>query len=349
MRISDRWFLEDNFRSPVIECLLHEQIELPPGDLSGLFTFYDVNETWPHLSFEQDRHPRAALKYDDELPIFWLLDKHLKGDNGTGREEWILPRLQILVEHGVNFNVTCIRRSKTTTPLYIAMVNLRSCRLANIMIENGAEINWTPFECPIMCSLVLAQWQRPAMDVVRFGLSKGLCPNQWNEDGLTPLILAIKSNCMTAVCSLLNHGADPLLPSQPTDDIFEEYVYETSPLEMACGRGYHYCLLELLWHIDKRALRFTSKIERPLLLACAWGGLNCVQPLLEAHMTGRWLDHDSFFGTHYYYRNPNERRDGDLETNNLLVRALFIACNNSRNDIIMYLVKWIKADNMHYL
>ena len=130
--------------------------------------------------------------------------------------------------------------------------------------------------------------------------------------------------------------ADPFLRSQPTDDLWEEYAYETSPLEMACKKGFHYCLVELLWHIDKRELRHTFKIENPLLLACAWGGLNCVQPLLEAHMMGKRLD-DSFFWSH--------RRENDTATTDLLHRAVYIACNNSRNDIIMYLVKWIMADN----
>ena len=221
------------------------------------------------------------------VTIVQLLDQHLKGTNGTGREEWILPLLlQILVQHGVNFNVTCIRKSKTTTPLYIAMVNLLSCHLANIMIENGADTNYASYDCPIMCSLVKAQLRRPSMDVVRFGLAKGLCPNQWNADGLTPLILAIKANCMTAVCALLSNGANPFFPSQPLDDLFEEYAFNTSPLEMACKRAYNYCLVECLWHIDKTELCHSYKIQGPLLLACAWGGLNCVKPLLEAYDTG---------------------------------------------------------------
>jgi len=356
--ISPEWFNDDDWQTPLIACLIDERTEVSP-DLSSLLSFYDVNEKWPHWSLtHNNRVPWRT--YDDELPVFWLLDKHLSALKGTGgppsTEEWILPRLQILVQHGVDFNVHRRDEEKpypyVTTPLYIAMVHIGSCRLANIMIENGAKIC---FQCsgyePIVCSLIKRQWWNPRMDVVRFALEKGAYPNECDEDGLTPLIIAIRDNLMCAVCALLNNGADPLMGSQPIDDLFDEYVYDTSPLEMACARGYRHCLLECLWHIEKIGERDnrnplpTYAVERPLLLACAWGGLSCLEPLLELHMAGERLHGCWASPNNTQEQNEDMQRATDARHTDLLLALLNIACKMSRTDIIMYLVKLLKADN----
>jgi len=351
--ISPEWINDDKYQTPLIACLIDERIEVSP-DLSELLKIYDVNEEYPHWSVHPDRY------YEDQLPIFFLLDKHMYGTGDVYRtEEWILPRLQILVQHEVDFNVH--RRDEesrtypnVTTPLYIAMVHLGSLPLANIMIENGANIRFQRIGYePILCSLVKLQSWRPRMDVIRFALEKGADPNDCDEDGLTPLILGIRANVMCAVCALLNNGADPFMKSQP-DDLFGG-ASETTPLEMASKRGHTHCLLECIWHIEKK-LRETEyfveerlwdvrgKVVRPLLWACASGGLSCFEPLMVLYM--RCNDgpyHKKRRVIPEYVREEQEVANDQWKTN-LLYRSLYIACKSARTDIIMYCVKSLMAD-----
>ena len=325
--ISDEWFgYGDERHTALIECLLDDgQIECSP-DLSRLLKIYPVNRSYPHSRWYSSHYNYGATDnydagYEDQLPIFWLLDRHLNGPpymrNPIWKTTaWLHQRVQILLDHRVEFNVMY----HSVTPLYIAMIRVKSCPLANIMIEHGADINFGGDSCPILCDCI--KDLGGCYEVLSYSLQKGIDPNQFDRDGVTALILAIKDHQHDTVCALLEYGADPLMRSISTD--WSRWQYNDSsisPLEMACESGFADGVLACLWYIDA-CDRTPELLRRPIMLACAWGHLICLDVCLWGCCSMNLTDE---------------------EATELLHCGLYVACESSQVDIIMYLIKRIMA------
>jgi Ankyrin repeats (3 copies) len=339
--ISVWWLNSDNRRScPLIACLLNDDSIECPDDLSTLLRFiYPANDEYTHYRiYTHHQRERGLFGRDEHIrtqePIFWLLDRHLNGPwSGptalSKNPEWVMRRLQLLVEHHVNFNISgnyhqgCFEEP----PLYIAIVKMRSEYIARFMLEKWADIHYEEENYPILCDCIKL-WEDGHSRMIKFALENKSNPDQYDDhDGLTALILAIKYGRHETVIDLLWHGADPLLGSRAREDLFEErYTIETTPLEMACRMGFYDDLYALFQYIDAFRCNhapYHQLLRRPILLAAAEGHLECLEGCLRKCTAG-----------------TGDTRDEE-KVKALLFRALYVACKKGQSNIIMYLIKWI--------
>ncbi len=272
-----------------------------------------------YSSFDGGRHTRT------QLPIFWAIDrKHWKGGE-TG-----FARLRLLLDHGAELNV--VHESRGVTPLYVALHEWCNMRLVSFLVENGADPNFGDDICPVLVGCIKHSSFTPPLLVahkIKFLLEKGTNPDQFDERGVSALMLAI--NCGRhdpSVKALLQWGANPLLRTAlpfiqrplnpytfyPTWTRKEASGRDISPIELACAWGSTSTLKIVLSHIPS-SQHTAELMQRPLYLACgAKGGLSTVEVCLD-HIP-----------------------QNDPKMHLLLQGALYVACRNRRVDTIHFLI-----------
>ncbi len=342
MMISVWWLNSDNLRScPLIECLLNDDSIECPDDLSTLLRFiYPANDEYTHYRVYTHERGRGRLAMGEHIrtqePIFWLFDRHLNGpwsgpDALAKNPEWVMRRLQLLVEHHVDFNISGnYQGSFGEPPLYIAIVRMRSEYIARFMLENGADIHYEEEDYPILCDCIKV-WEDGHLQMIKFALENHSNPDQYDDqDGLTALILAIKHGRHETVIHLLWHGADPLLGSRAWEELFEErYTIETTPLQMACRMGFYddlYALFEYIEAFQCNQAPYHELLRRPILFAAAGGHLECLECCLQKCTATA--------GT-------GDTRDEEEKVKQLLFETLYVACEKGQSNIIWCLIKWI--------
>lgn len=100
------------------------------------------------------------------------------------------------------------------TPLYMATINPRgkNLEIAEMLIVGGADLNMIVTENG-RTLLHAAALQSDTLLTLVFLLSKGADPNVYDNEGQTPLTLAVLNNKLEAVDALVNGGADPNYPA----------------------------------------------------------------------------------------------------------------------------------------
>jgi ankyrin repeat protein len=233
-------------------------------------------------------------------------------------QEWAIPRLAILFDHGAKVNV--LHECRQITPLYFVMIRLKNLSIAQFLVENGADPNFEADICPILCDYIrLSRWSSQA---TRFLLEIGTDPNQYDNKGWTPLMVAIHyGGDEETVHTLLKYGADPLLRSRTEGNreiIWSDHpYYDMSALEVSCcAETSSRSLLEKILRCIPAHKYTTENLQRPLYFACANGHLSSVELILDTIPPEEFKSH-------------------------LLQGALYLACYFEEVDIIMCLVKRI--------
>lgn len=118
----------------------------------------------------------------------------------------------ILIKGGADVNAQNIFYE---TPLYMATVNPpgKNLEIAEMLIAAGAEMNKIVTENGRTLLHVAALQSDKLADSLIFLLKKGADPNVYDNDGQTPLTLAILNNKPEAVDALVKGGADPNYPA----------------------------------------------------------------------------------------------------------------------------------------
>jgi hypothetical protein len=143
-----------------------------------------------------------------QLPIFWAIDQY------RWEEQWGIPRLRLLLDHGAELNV--VHESRCVTLLSVALYEDCHMGLVRFLVENGADPNFEDERiCLILVGCIKHSSVTPPAFVackVKYLLEKGTNPNQFDERGVSALMLAI--NCRrhdASVKELLQWGANPML------------------------------------------------------------------------------------------------------------------------------------------
>jgi Ankyrin repeats (3 copies) len=195
------------------------------------------------------------------LPIFWAMDSHYFV------QEWAIPRLAVLFDHGAEVNV--LHELRKVTPLYFVMIRLQNLSLAKFLVENGADPNFEADICPILCDCIRKKcWGTSQTNTLRFLLEIGTDPNQYDNKGWTPLIVAIDCGDEETVHTLLEHGADPLLRSRTEGNrklVWScDPYYGMSALEVSCAITSSTGLLEKILSYIPAHKYTTENLRRPL-------------------------------------------------------------------------------------
>jgi ankyrin repeat protein len=171
-------------------------------------------ETLLHLAIRWNlfKLPRILLEHGadsdaentkGQTPLHVLSESDSIKDGGD-----ILNLVLLLLKHGAATNK---RDVDGETPLHLAIKRNRF-KLAEILLENGADPDaenisgWTPFHVLPYSDI------KNGSDILKFVLlllKHGAAANKRDEDGETPLHLAIERNRFKLAEILLEHGADP--------------------------------------------------------------------------------------------------------------------------------------------
>jgi len=138
-----------------------------------------------------------------ERHIFWGADINKAGPNGQmplhiAAEKGRPIVTELLLEHGADING---RDSKAKTPLHTAVMSGRT-QVAEFLIKRGAEFKPNKLLDEMVSNSVTDR------DVIRLLLKNGADINHISDQGLTPLLVAIKQDNRVLVKLLIDNGAD---------------------------------------------------------------------------------------------------------------------------------------------
>lgn len=138
-----------------------------------------------------------------ERHIFWGADINKAGPNGQmplhiAAEKGRPIVTELLLEHGADING---RDSKAKTPLHTAVMSGRT-QVAEFLIKRGAEFKPNKLLEEMVSNSVTDR------DVIRLLLKNGADINHISDQGLTPLLVAIKQDNRVLVKLLIDNGAD---------------------------------------------------------------------------------------------------------------------------------------------